>query len=78
MQPNICDTYLSVGAAHVQMPHFDTTEEIAIRLVPLNEVPELISSGKISHALVIVAFQYLQLFTLKNPQYRHLNPFSCV
>ncbi|MBU6451971.1 MAG: NUDIX hydrolase [Cyanobacteria bacterium REEB67] len=75
LQPNICDTYLSVGAAHRQMTNFDSTEEIAIRLVPIKEIPELIANGQISHALVIVAFQYLQLFCLKNPSYAHLNPF---
>lgn len=76
LQPNICDTYLSVNATHIQVPNFDSTEEIAIKLVPIKEIPALISSGKISHALVIVAFQYLQLFCVQNPEYAHLNPFN--
>ncbi len=75
LQPNICDTYLSVNARHIQVPKFDSTEEIAIRLVPIKEIPSLIRNGQISHALVIVAFQYLQLFCLENPEYAHLNPF---
>jgi ADP-ribose pyrophosphatase len=76
LQPNICDTYLSVNATHIQVPNFDSTEEIAIKLVPIKEIPSLISSGQISHALVIVAFQYLQLFCVQNPEYAHLNPFN--
>jgi len=75
LQPNICDTYLSVNARFIQVPNFDSTEEIAIKLIPVKEIPALIADGQISHALVIVAFQYLQLFCLKNPQYQYLNPF---
>jgi ADP-ribose pyrophosphatase len=75
LQPNICDTYLSVNARFIQVPNFDSTEEIAIRLVPVKEIPDLMRDGQISHALVIVAFQYLQLFCVQNPKYAHLNPF---
>ena len=39
--------------------HFDTTEETEVELVPLAEVPALVSAGLISHALVISAFYLL-------------------
>jgi len=61
IQNNRCYTFLANNVSWVQKPEFKGTEEIAIRLVPLNEVPELISKGVITHALVLVAFYWLQL-----------------
>jgi ADP-ribose pyrophosphatase len=39
----------------------DHLEEIAVRLVPLEQVGELIRSGAIHHAFVVAAFQHLAL-----------------
>ena len=61
IQSNVCHTYLARGAHQIEIPEFSGTEEIAIRLVPLEEVPALIDSGAITHALVLVAFYWLHL-----------------
>ena len=42
-------------------PSFDTTEETEVRLVQASELPELVHSGRITHALVIVAFYWYDL-----------------
>lgn len=76
IQSNICDTYLSLNVEYLQTPCFDTNEEVAIRMVPLKQVPELIADGTISHALVIVAFHYLQQLCLKDERYRHLRVYT--
>lgn len=79
IQSNICDTYLSLNVKQICVPRFEGTEEVAIRLVPIKDIPRLIKSGNITHALVIVAFHYLQQFCLENgsnPAIDSLNPFS--
>lgn len=42
-------------------PVFESTEHTVVRLVPLADVPVLISDGTINHALVVVAFHLLSL-----------------
>ncbi len=79
IQSNICDTYLSLNVKQIQVPSFDGTEEVAIRLVPIKDIPRLIKHGMITHALVIVAFHYLQQYCLENVAIAgidQLNPFS--
>jgi ADP-ribose pyrophosphatase len=61
IQSNYCDTFLATAARQIEKPRFEGTEYIELRLVGLHEVPELIRSGSITSALVIVAFHYLQL-----------------
>lgn len=73
LQSNICDTYLSLGVEYKQVPSFDSNEEAHVRLVPLKEIPALITDRTISHALVIVAFHYLEQFCRDNEKYRHLS-----
>ncbi len=81
IQSNICDTFLSLNVEQIQVPIFTSTEEVAIRLIPIKNIPALIKSGLITHALVIVAFHYLQQFCLENSSVEgldvdRLNPFS--
>jgi 8-oxo-dGTP pyrophosphatase MutT (NUDIX family) len=80
IQSNICDTYLTLNVKQTHIPSFDSTEEVAIRLVPIKDIPSLIKNGMITHALVIVAFHYLQQYCLENvsqnPEIDKLNPFS--
>ena len=79
IQSNICDTYLSLNVKQIQVPSFDGTEEVAIRLVPIKDIPRLIKNGMITHALVIVAFHYLEQYCLENVAIAgidQLNPFS--
>ncbi|HMZ81595.1 MAG TPA: NUDIX hydrolase [Acidobacteriota bacterium] len=62
IQNNVCYSILARNVRQVQTPSMDGTEDIAMKLVPLEEIPELIASGAITHALVIVAFYYLELW----------------
>lgn len=62
IQGNRCHTFLARGAVKCFEPHFDTTEEAEVILVPLSNVPALIRQGAISHALVVVAFYWQDLF----------------
>ena len=58
---NRCHTVLVRGIELQGAPQLEGFEEINTRLVPLSEVPALIRSGAIDHALVIAGFHYLQL-----------------
>jgi len=61
IQNNRCGTLLVRGVRPSGKTHLDTHEEIAVRLVSLDEVQELIRSGAIVHSLVVAAFQHLAL-----------------
>lgn len=63
IQSNICDTYLARNVRQIEQPSFDDsgTESISLRLVPIQLIPDLIKSGVVTHALVIVAFHLLLL-----------------
>lgn len=60
-QDNHCHTILATGVEKIGSQRTDDNEEIAIRLVPLYEIPDLIRRGIIHHALVVAAFHYLAL-----------------
>lgn len=55
---NRCYTYLIKNATLQQPPQNDSTEDIEVQISPLSEIPKLISTGKITHALVIAAFYW--------------------
>ncbi|MDG2305937.1 MAG: NUDIX hydrolase [Candidatus Binatia bacterium] len=61
IQANHCHTFLARGAEKRATPSFDGTEETEVVLEPLTRIPELIRTGLISHALVVVAFHWLEL-----------------
>jgi hypothetical protein len=42
----------------IQMDH---GEDLATRLVPIAEIPQLVASGGIQHSLVVVALYYFEL-----------------
>lgn len=52
---NVCYTYLWRGCRRIAEPSWDRHEEIALRLVPLSELPQLLRTGVIRHSLVLVA-----------------------
>ncbi len=56
---NRCHTFLARDLACDESQELDETEEIEILNVPLDEIPTLIREGKITHALVVVAFYRL-------------------
>ena len=53
---NRCGTWLATDLTWVEEPRGDGNEEIRVESVPLATIPELISRGEISHALVVAAF----------------------
>ena len=61
LMDNRCHTVLVRGVERLGDPELEGLEEIHTRRVPIAEVPELIRSGVISHALVIAAFHFLLL-----------------
>ncbi|HTH46484.1 MAG TPA: NUDIX hydrolase [Candidatus Limnocylindria bacterium] len=61
IQTNTCHTLLVEGCELRHSVEFDATEDLAVRLVPVTEIPELICSGRIRHALVVVALTHYLL-----------------
>jgi ADP-ribose pyrophosphatase len=61
LQDNWIHTFLARGVVRTGEPHNDSTEQTRVRLVPLEEIPALITEGKIDHALVVLAFHRLAL-----------------
>lgn len=62
IQNNWIHTYLARNAAFDHVPVFESTEQTAVRHVPLPDVPALITDGTINHALVVVGFHLLSLY----------------
>lgn len=61
IQNNYCYTGLVRNVNFTGITELDTHEEIAVRLADLEEIPDLIRSGAIHHALVVCAFHHLHL-----------------
>lgn len=61
IQENLCHSYLMRNARRVGAAAPEGSEDIVTREIPLADVPGLIDAGKITHALVVVAFQWLWL-----------------
>jgi 8-oxo-dGTP pyrophosphatase MutT (NUDIX family) len=59
---NRCYTYLATDVKQVVSPQFDSTEYIELALADLAQIPDLISSGQITHALVIAAFYHYEQY----------------
>ncbi len=62
IQGNRCYTFLARNVEKRFEPQFDTTEEIEVTLVPVTHLPDLVRQGKISHALVVTAFYWYDLW----------------
>jgi len=60
IQGNLCHTFLATGARRVGEPRPDPGEVIEVEERELSEIPGLISSGEITHALVVAAFFWLE------------------
>jgi len=56
IQDNRCHTFLARNVVYSGPPELEEKEDIDVVLQPLDEVPHLISSGIITHSLVIAAF----------------------
>ena len=56
IQDNRCHTFLALGVTQAGPQALDEKEDIEVLLRPLAEIPRLIRTGEISHALVVAAF----------------------
>ena len=59
-QANRCGTWLASDLERVGEPQGDGQEEITVEWVRLDQIPELIRSGEISHSLVVAAFYFYE------------------
>jgi 8-oxo-dGTP pyrophosphatase MutT (NUDIX family) len=64
IQPNFCYSFLARNVKHVGAPHpnLDGSEETEVVVVPLKDIKGLIADGKITHALVITAFAFFDVY----------------
>ena len=60
LQSNRCYSYLARDVERVAEPEPDPHEQFELSRVPLREIPRLIRERKITHALVVSAFQLLK------------------
>ena len=63
---NTCFTVLVQNCDLRHDVKFDSGEDLITRLVPVSEIPDLVSSGKIAHSLVVVALYHFELWRKKN------------
>ena len=61
IQNNWIHIFLAPDVQFRHAPAFDGTEHTVVRLVPLDEVPALISEGRITHSLVVAGFHLFAL-----------------
>ena len=57
---NYTHTFLALNARPVAETSFDSAEYIEFELADIDEIPALIASGKITHALVIAGFYHYE------------------
>src|SRR5208337_4210765 len=62
---NTCFTVLVRNCRQVKPVQFDQGEDLATRLVPVAQVPELVASGQIRHALIVAALHEFDLWCRK-------------
>jgi len=62
IQPNYCYSYLARNVHKVMKPVSQGAEETQVMLVPLREIPKMIASEKILHALTISAFSFFHVY----------------
>lgn len=60
---NRCYTFVARNIKKVCDPMPDQTEDIEVAFLPFSQIPELIRTGKIDHAIVIAAFSMYFLRT---------------
>jgi 8-oxo-dGTP pyrophosphatase MutT (NUDIX family) len=59
---NTCYTVMVENCRCLHPTQFDRGEDLATRLVPIADLPQLVATGKIKHSLVIVALYYFDLW----------------
>jgi 8-oxo-dGTP pyrophosphatase MutT (NUDIX family) len=63
---NYTHTYLALNARLVGETNFDSAEYIEFELADIDDIPALIASGQINHALVIAAFYHYENYRRGN------------
>lgn len=66
---NRCHTFLALDVRLEGQTQFDAAEDIQIEAFDLTDVPSLISSGRITHSLVVAAFYHLERYKQLNPDW---------
>jgi len=66
IQNNLQHYVLATDCHKVGEPKLDHAEDIAVRLVPLADIPLMIESGQITHGIVIGGFYWLNLHRQKH------------
>jgi 8-oxo-dGTP pyrophosphatase MutT (NUDIX family) len=59
---NSCYSFLALDARLVGTPELEGAEDIVVEEIPLEQVRQLVSSGRISHSLTIAAFYHLESY----------------
>jgi 8-oxo-dGTP pyrophosphatase MutT (NUDIX family) len=59
---NTCFTVLVENCRMAAATRFDQTEDLVTKLVPVDEVPGLVASGKIRHCVVVAALFHFELW----------------
>ncbi|MBU6400471.1 MAG: NUDIX hydrolase [Verrucomicrobia bacterium] len=62
---NTCYTLLVERCRPQHAVQFDHSEDLVTRLVPVSEATDLVATGKIRHALVVVALYHFELWRRK-------------
>ncbi len=70
---NRCHTFMALNVWKNGPPQFDGTEDIQVEEIELPQVSQLISSGKITHALVVAAFYHFDRYCSQNPNWNGQN-----
>jgi ADP-ribose pyrophosphatase len=63
---NHCYTVLVQNCRLVKPVQWDAGEDLVTKLVPMEQVPELVASGRIRHSLVVAALYQFDLWWKKN------------
>src|SRR5687768_1918262 len=63
---NICYTALVRNCELKHEINLDHGEDLAVRLIELEEIPGLVAAGKIGHSLVVAALYHLELWLKKS------------
>ncbi|OQY36118.1 MAG: hypothetical protein B6243_03915, partial [Anaerolineaceae bacterium 4572_5.2] len=62
IQNNRFHVFLALNARRTSEQNLDATEDLSVELRPLRDIPSLIASGEISHALDVTSFYFLDLY----------------
>jgi len=64
---NHCYTVLLQNCRAVKSVHWDDGEDLLTKLVPMEQVPELVASGRIRHSLVVAALYQFEVWWKNRP-----------